>query len=300
MQLIASSVSDVIECLAAATREGITGFDLRQMSRVIEYTPEDMTVTVEAGITLADLQRTLAQRGQWLPIDPPHPDILTVGALLAANKSGPRRFGYGTIREYLLGIKVVLPDGRVIKAGGKVVKNVAGYDLCKLFVGSRGTLGVIVEATFKVLPRPEREQFVKATQELLEKVNTSPLTPMVIDLYGENGTPTLVVGFAGVREDVEWQLQQARDLGFRESASLEHEQRFWSTPGPFHRFSVLPSRVAETIAELGAEQYIARAGNGVIYYRGGRAPTKPVVPHELTRRIKNTYDPKGVLSELPW
>src|SRR6185503_18282450 len=123
---------------------------------------------VEAGITLAALQQKLSERGQWVPVDPPHADTLTIGALLAQNSSGPRRFGYGTIRDHLLGIKVVLADGRVIKAGGKVVKNVAGYDLCKLFVGSRGTLGAIVEATFKVLPKPETEKIVAATFPTLE------------------------------------------------------------------------------------------------------------------------------------
>src|SRR5687767_1191119 len=159
MTLTASSVADVTAALlsASARAEKISTFDVRAMREVLEYTPEDMTVSVEAGITLAQLQARLAEHNQWLPIDPPGANTLTIGALLAANKSGPRRFGYGTIREHLLGIKVVLADGRVIKAGGKVVKNVAGYDLCKLFVGSQGTLGVIAEATFKVLPRPESE-----------------------------------------------------------------------------------------------------------------------------------------------
>jgi len=156
MTLTASSVADVTSALlsSSAKHEKVSAFDLRAMREVLEYTPEDMTVSVEAGLTLAQLQTRLAEHNQWLPMDPPGADTLTIGALLAANRSGPRRFGYGTVREHLLGIKVVLADGRVIKAGGKVVKNVAGYDLCKLFVGSHGTLGVIVEATFKVLPRP--------------------------------------------------------------------------------------------------------------------------------------------------
>ena len=101
MQLVASSVAEVVESLAAAAsaREPVTGFDLRRMARVLEYTPEDMTVTVEAGITLAALQQKLSERGQWVPVDPPHADTLTVGALLAQNSSGPRRCGYGTIRD---------------------------------------------------------------------------------------------------------------------------------------------------------------------------------------------------------
>lgn len=315
MQLTASSVAEVVEFLAAAaaSRERVTGFDLRRMARVLEYTPEDMTVTVEAGITLATLQEKLSERGQWLAIDPPHAKTLTVGALLAQNSSGPRRYGYGTIRDYLLGIKVVLADGRVIKAGGKVVKNVAGYDLCKLFVGSRGTLGVIVEATFKVLPLAEREEFVKANlqtttqlQVFLDNVNASPITPVVLDVYAEGGAPTLVVGFAGAREDVAWQLDQARGMGFGETATLAHEQRFWSSSEQTQSISVLPSRMSETLGELGAERYVARAGNGVIYCHGGKPPMKPasqpalLAARELMRRIKDTYDPTHLLPELPW
>src|SRR5688572_22568530 len=99
MELIASSVADVVDSLSGAAQR-ITSFDLRRMTRVLEYTPEDMTVSVEAGMALADLQSRLAERGQWLPLDPPKPDALTIGALLAANKSGPRRYGYGTVRDY--------------------------------------------------------------------------------------------------------------------------------------------------------------------------------------------------------
>ena len=110
-----------------------------------------MTATVEAGMS-SGLFRITRRAGQWLPIDPPNSDRTTIGDLLAHNLSGPRRFGYGTIRDYLIGIKVALANGEIIKAGGKVVKNVAGYDLCKLFIGAKHTLGIIVEATFKLRP----------------------------------------------------------------------------------------------------------------------------------------------------
>jgi FAD/FMN-containing dehydrogenase len=307
MTLTASSVADVTAGLlpASTRKEKISGFDLRSMRSVLEYTPEDMTVTVEAGVTLAQLQARLAEHNQWLPIDPPGADTLTIGALLAANRSGPRRFGYGTIREHLLGIKVVLADGRVIKAGGKVVKNVAGYDLCKLFVGSHGTLGVIVEATFKVLPRPESELFLKRTSAqldelapLLQQVNQSPLTPVVLDLHGSGAGHTFVLGLAGAREDVEWQREQASALGFTESAALDYDEAM--TSEPVQTVSVLPSKLIETIKSLHAQGYVARAGNGLVYFRGGRAPTRLELPLKLMRRIKETYDPKGILPDLPW
>jgi glycolate oxidase FAD binding subunit len=308
MELTASSVTQVVEALSAAARSGerIASFDLRGMARVLEYTPEDMTVSVEAGITLADLQRGLAERAQWLPIDPPRPDALAIGSLLAANKSGPRRYGYGTVRDYLLGIKVVLADGRVIKAGGKVVKNVAGYDLCKLFVGSLGTLGVIVEATFKVLPRPEKEEVVSLNLQgpdelggLLDKINASALTPVVLDLYGQAGPPTIVLGFAGAHEDVDWQMERAREIGFTAGGSLDYERQFWTPSDPVHRASVLPSRLGGTLRDLAPDSYVARAGNGVMYYRGGQAPTPREAPHQLMRDIKDTYDPKHLLPDLP-
>ncbi|MCI0744157.1 MAG: FAD-binding oxidoreductase [Verrucomicrobia subdivision 3 bacterium] len=305
MTLTAASVPEVIANLATAAKDGvrITEFALPQMNRVLEYTPEDMTVTVEAGITLAALQQRLAERGQWLPIDPPCPESLSIGALLAGNKSGPRRYGYGTIREHLLGIKVVLSDGRVIKAGGKVVKNVAGYDLCKLFVGSRGTLGVIVEAAFKVLPRPEKEEFVQASGaklDALRPLTASELAPVVLDLHNqEQDTPTLVVGFAGSREDVDWRLGQARQIGLLEPATLEYEEKFWGEAQEPHRVSVLPSKLLDTLRDLEAS-FVARAGNGMIYYRGAQAPEKPRLPGELLRRIKDTYDPRHLLPDLPW
>src|SRR5437764_7903752 len=114
-----------------------------------------MTVTVQAGITVAKLQETLAAEGQWLPVDVPRPERATLGGAVALNKSGPRRLGYGTLRDYVIGISFVTDDGREVKAGGRVVKNVAGYDLMKLQTGSVGTLGVITQLTLKVRPKPE-------------------------------------------------------------------------------------------------------------------------------------------------
>src|SRR5262249_27524736 len=146
--------------------ERISGFDLAALNRLLEHKAEDMTCRVEAGMTLADLQRALADRGQWLPLDPPCADRLSIGALLAASPSGPRRFGYGTVRDYVIGLTAVLADGRVIHSGGNVVKNVAGYDLMKLFIGSRGSLGVITEVTFKLRPIPEVETFVETDFDL--------------------------------------------------------------------------------------------------------------------------------------
>src|SRR5262249_36487295 len=123
--------------------------DLRSLNQVIDYPARDMTVTVQAGITIARLQNMLRGENQRLPVDVPQPDLATLGGALAVNVSGPRRYGFGTLRDYVIGLSAVNDDGQEIKAGGRVVKNVAGYDLCKLFVGSLGTLGIITQVTLK-------------------------------------------------------------------------------------------------------------------------------------------------------
>lgn len=256
---------------------------------ILEYHPEDMTVTVEAGVLLSELQTRLKQGGQWLPIDPPFPERLTIGELISTNASGPRRYGFGTIREHLLGLTVRLADGRVVKSGGKVVKNVAGYDLHKLFVGSHGSLGEMVQVTFKVRPLPERETILKAPWEVLDRVLDSELTPVLLDL-----NPTsLVVGFAGTAEEVEWQAGVAKKLGITEPGELSYERDFWSRePAPWKQ-SVLPSRLMETIMTLAPDSFVARAGNGVIYFRGPKPEPRARSP--LERRLKRVFDPENKL-----
>jgi len=296
---------------ANAKRERVHSVGLQAFQRVVEYHPEDMTITAEAGLTLAALQKHLSAHGQWLPLDPPDADRATLAEVLDSNASGPRRFGYGTIREHLIGLKVVLADGRVIKSGGKVVKNVAGYDLQKLFVGSHGTLGVIVGVTFKVRPIAEKEEFVaiacptfERAAEQIEAVLSSDLSPIVLDVHnvGGSGSPAvnLVLGFDGTREEVEWQKAKVCALGEIAPTNLQYDKRFRtsSTNGNVHRRSILPSRLAEVISTIGCEQFVARAGNGVLYYRGGTPPPKAEVPAALTQRVKDIFDPNHVFSGL--
>lgn len=129
--------------------------DLTGMNRILAHEPGDLTVTVQPGVTWAQVQATLAEHRQFLPLDPPNPERATLGGILAVNAWGPSRLGYGTARDWLIGLSVVDAQGRLVKGGGKVVKNVTGYDLPKLHIGALGTLGIIVEATFKVSPMPE-------------------------------------------------------------------------------------------------------------------------------------------------
>lgn len=165
-----------------------------RMNEIIEYVPGDQIVRVQAGIKLADLQKKLGESNQMLAIDPPEQDA-TIGGLIATNSSGPRRYSYNTVRDLIIGVRVVLADGTVAKAGSKVVKNVAGYDLSKLFTGSLGTLGVIAEANFRLHPIRDVSKTIVAEieggpQEVQAAVGALVRTqaePTAIELrYGED------------------------------------------------------------------------------------------------------------------
>lgn len=306
------SKDEVAGMLASAHSKGarLGRLDLGALGRVLEHTPEDMTVTVEAGVFLDGLQRQLAAHRQWLALDPPLAERLSVSDLISGNHSGPRRFGFGTVRDHLIGIQVALADGRLVRSGGKVVKNVAGFDVMKLFVGGEDSLGIIVEATFKLLPLPDTEHFVvqhcdspAEARRSLDTVLDSSLAPSVLDLHNvgcDAGGLQVVLGFSGAYEDVDWQLAHAAKLGFNGSTTLDDERVFWNRPSStVQKRSVLPSRVTEVIDELGATEFVARAGNGVVYHRGSAATPVANSTGALAQRLKATFDPLGILPPMP-
>jgi len=254
---------------------------LTRLDALVEHEPCDLTATAQAGITIAALQAALRARGQWLSLDPPDAARATLGGVLAANASGPRRHLYGTARDLLIGVTVVTADGAVVHGGGKVVKNVAGYDLPKLFVGSFGTLGVIVEATVKLRPLPDAERLVAVRFERLQDAGValrnllgSDLIPNAVDLLdgpsaGALGLPaapaTLAVGFDGLGEQVDWQVAELATVvvrcGGAKPAPLAAEtwarlasasRDAFDTPAAVMTLSVLPAVVAETM-EHGAQ-----------------------------------------------
>ncbi len=196
------------------------------LNKVIEYEPADLTVTVEAGIRLADLQTELAKTRQFLPLNPPYADRCTIGGIVSTNASGPLRLRYGTARNLVLGMHVTHATGTVVKSGGKVVKNVAGYDLNKLYIGAFGTLGIITEVTLKLAPLPAHEAILAVQSETIQDaVNTglnivsSQTLPTFVNLFVNVGInqfhekkPTLLVGFAGDPETVAWQLNSTQNL----------------------------------------------------------------------------------------
>jgi glycolate oxidase FAD binding subunit len=296
-----------------AGRTGLV-LGLRRLGRLLDHEPGDLTATVEAGMTVRAFQTALGSRGQWLSLDPADAERATVGGVLATNACGPRRHLYGTARDVLIGVTVVTADGSIVKGGGKVVKNVAGYDLPKLFIGSYGTLGVIVEATVKLRPLPEQEELVsvrfdrlKDAGSAVKAVAASDLIPNAVELLDSPGasgaglaagSPTpggvLVVGFDGVREQVDWQRAElARltgPLGGRDPRLLDAAawtrlptaaREAFSTTAAVMALAVLPSQVAE-IMEQGAgiargrglqSAWAAHAGVGVV--RGALA-SEPV------------------------
>jgi glycolate oxidase FAD binding subunit len=208
----------------AATRPGIE-LSLAKLNRVVDFPARDMTITVEAGITMAELAETVAAERQRLPIDVPQANRATLGGVIATNFSGPLRYGHGTIRDYVIGISAVDGRGVSFKGGGRVVKNVAGYDFCKLLTGSFGTLGIIAQATLKVKPMPQRTALVGCrvmnfdqAGRLLASLVTSDIRPVAIEFVAGpawNDDPALeplapgefghlIVAFEGTEPEVEW------------------------------------------------------------------------------------------------
>lgn len=161
----------------------------RKLNKVLHYDPGDLTVSFGAGTTIADVQQTLAQHNQFLPLEVTDPSRATIGGVLATNAHGPMKTGYGGIRDYCIGVEFVTGDAKLAKGGGRVVKNVAGYDMMKLMIGSFGTLGVITSANFKVFPKPQNTRtFIAEFAELKDaiafrdSVLKPPLSPMCLEL----------------------------------------------------------------------------------------------------------------------
>jgi glycolate oxidase FAD binding subunit len=233
--------------LGAPPRKYEVAFSTERMTRLLEYEPADLTCRVEAGMRLSDLQATLRAQRQRLPLDPPHPERATVGGMVAANSNGLGRARYGTVRDWVIGIAVAYPSGKVARAGGKVVKNVAGYDLMKLHIGALGTLGVVAEVNIKVQTQPEAEATVlthfDAPAPALEagiklgREYLAPAAAIVLDRLAlkdcgvtAEGAWTLALKFDGYAREVEAAAAQA--VGIVREAGGRVEERdlptaFW-------------------------------------------------------------------------
>jgi glycolate oxidase FAD binding subunit len=273
--------------------------ELTKLDQVIDYPAPDMTITVQIGIVFAKLQEILAAENQRLPIDVPLADQLTLGDALAANLSGARRYGFGTLRDYVIGISAVNDQGVEVKAGGRVVKNVAGYDLCKLYIGSLWTLGIMTQVTLKVKPRAEKSTLLAVhsrtsqLEALLDLLHASKTRSVAITLLNSHASQEVpggtqdwlaFIGFEDNAEAVAWQLQQMRIELAQLGLAVAHEwsgaeaapvwQRLANFPysgaAPLSfKATTLPRHVAALCSQMVAlaPELIVQvhAGNGVIH-----------------------------------
>ncbi len=265
-----------------------------RLAPVLVHRDGDLTVTVGAGVPLAELNHQLAQKGQWLPIDSAFP-AATIGGVLSTNDAGPLRHRHGTPRDLLIGITLALTDGRLVKAGGTVVKNVAGYDLGKLVSGSFGAFAAIVDATFKLLPVPHASNTLAATYDSTEvlaanvaALAASQLEPLSCDVQvEESGASRLLLRFASSPASTHAQVAAARMIVAGQASDVtgdaERElwraqvQAPWTGDGAVIRLSWMPSRLADVLrlvrdlrAHTGAVALHARAvvGTGLLSVRG--------------------------------
>ena len=296
-----------------------------KLTNVIDYPARDMTVTVEAGIRIDSLADLLKHERQRLPIDVPQAHRATLGGIIACNAGGARRFGLGTLRDYIIGISAIDAQGTLFKAGGRVVKNVAGYDLCKVLNGALGTLGLVTQVTLKLRPIPESTRWLWAgfsqfreIESTLERLLLSATRPIAIEVLDATaaaeiaaeartslpaGCPVLWLAFEGSASEVAWQLDaiqkelnalRPRELIITPDAESDG---LWNALTEFEvsaeepltfKANMLPSRAMEFM-ELATREEIsvqAHAGNGIVIGHLPDRITSPLVAAECLTPLR--------------
>ena len=273
-----------------------TAVDMTRLDKVIDYPARDMTITVQAGIRVSRLQEILASEGQTLPLDIPWPDKATVGGVLSCNVSGSRRLAHGTPRDFVIGLTVVDDHGKLTKSGGRVVKNVAGYDMAKLHIGAHGTLGPIAQVTLKVRPlAPVRAWLAMPLKsgkhgQAADRAHACACRPVAFDLLALPGGPvawTAMAGFEGEAPAVAWQVAKAKD----EFKDLVHGQVIECQPnsvdamatklaertdpayGSVAALGCLPGRTADLAARV-----LSDIPGAVVHALPGSGVIKAVIP----------------------
>ncbi|MBO9324464.1 MAG: FAD-binding oxidoreductase [Roseiflexus sp.] len=306
-----------------------------QLNRVLAHTPDDLTISVEAGMTFGALRTYLAQHRQMLALDPPLPDRATIGGLIATATDGPRRLGYGTLRDVLIGIAVVEVGGRLSRGGGMVVKNVSGFDMMKLYLGSFGTLAVIASANFKLLPQPRATGTIlcrfndpKPAFAALDELDGTQLAPVAAEYLnrsalaamGQSGVCALALAAEGLPQAVERQINDMSAIMRRHGApSIERldsseAEALWSAIADLPqtatlaadeavvKLSVLPADVASAIAQC--EASAARVGSSVAINARALngvmyARVRPVTAAALTTLTAELPGLQWVATKLP-
>lgn len=311
----------------AGTKQGIgnplraydVALDLSALDAVLAYEPADLVVTVQAGIPLARLGERLTASGQFLALDPPHVEQATLGGTLSTNMSGPSRLLYGTARDLVLGMRVATAGGELIKTGGQVVKNVAGYDLNKMYVGALGTLGVIIEVTLKVHPVPKAEATVVATFPELDEAHTvagklfrSVLYPRAVELVrapleeapdsAPAGTWRVLVWAAGSPTTVARQTRDAlawcQEAGATDTSQLQGNEHaaIWQSVREFGRnlaagaalvkLTCLPSQLAQLATSIDLALNERQAGSAAILMHAGSGVMYAILPAASAEQLQ--------------
>jgi len=299
------------------------------LDRVLEHSQGDMVVSVEAGVTLEALQAELERAGQFLPLDPHGSPGHTIGGLLASGWTGPLRFRFGSPRDYLIGIRVALPDGKLASAGGRVVKNVSGYDLMKLHLGALGTMGVIVAASFKVFPKPMADVSVgiecESATEAWAAATAALALPMPPAALEVTSSHMIIARFFGSPDATQ---RTVSDLGWKKKDSAVWTEHARRSPAGWARIAVPRAETLSTAQKLDGTWW-ASPGTGIVNWeiaggadevRSARAATEAVGgslvimagPEELRRevgawgtppatlpvmrRLRDAFDPQRVIN----
>ncbi|MDQ1696926.1 MAG: glycolate oxidase binding subunit [Frankiaceae bacterium] len=280
--------------------------DTTSLNTVVEHAEADLVVTVQAGTRLGELQRLLAGSGQWLALDPPEV-AATVGGVVAAAASGPRRLRYGTPRDLLIGITVVLVDGIVARSGGKVVKNVAGYDLGKLFTGSFGTLGIIASCTFRLHPLPAARRVVSVSTEdpaqVADALARSTAEPAAVEWDGRAAHVLLETAAAAADPQAAEMAQLLGSDAVTDVVPASFGRRPWQSGDialkVTHRLSCLGPAVTAIRRRWPDAAIAAHLGSGVLW--AGWPAAKGLTSAELDdlRAVIASYDGTVVVVQAP-
>lgn len=305
-----------------------------RLNRVLDYEPRDLTISVDAGMPYRELRRTLAQNGQMIPLDPPYSEQSTIGGVVSANLSGPRRRLHGTARDMVIGMKFVTLEGKIVQSGGMVVKNVAGLDMAKMMIGSFGTLAAIGVVNFKLLPLPpETRSFIQefsTVHDVLaarDRIQKGQLQPAALDIIKSDGKYRLLVQAGGNRAVLE---RYTKELDGAKALDGDAEEQLWAEVREYTPSFLTANpngavvRVSSTLSEIGKVldsfpgKALARAGSGVCYgyfdrwqdaigrgvveYASDEARTNaelwpsPGSDFEIMKKVKDKFDPQHLLN----